>query len=349
METSRVQAIPFADRWYPRNFRLTRLEAPYRPMQEEVLAGLKNSPKTVSPKFLYDAEGSRLFDRICELSEYYLTRTEISILQRNAGAILERLGHNLCLIELGAGACHKGELLLDTGRITSFMPVDISAEYLQEVALRVAQTNPGIAVHAVAMDFLVSMGKLEPLIPQETKRLILYAGSSIGNFDLPASLRLLRQLTRLLRGGDALLIGYDLKKDATLLRRAYDDSEGITAAFNLNLLARFNRELGADFDLNMFRHLTLYDENLGRIEMHLESLSDQEVRVASERVTFDRLERIHTENSYKYTLPQFEAMAAHVGLTPVGIWKDRKSYFAVGLYEGRGAPGSAGKRRCTLR
>jgi L-histidine Nalpha-methyltransferase len=332
MEISQVQVSQRADRWIPGNFRASTVEADSRAMEEEVIAGLKSIPKTVSAKYLYDAEGSRLFDRICELPEYYPTRTETSILKRHARAILDRLGRDLCVIEVGAGACHKGKLLLETGRVSSFLPVDISADYLRGAALRVAHIFPHVSVHAVAMDFLVSLESLELLIPKAVRRVIFYAGSSIGNFDPSDASRLLRQFRRLLHEDDALLIGYDLKKDPNLLRRAYDDSQGVTAAFNLNLLARFNRELGADFDVRAFRHSALYDETLGRVEMHLESLSAQEVKIANERVSFDRFERIHTENAYKYSVSEFDGMAADVGLAPVGVWMDEDSYFAVGLY-----------------
>ena len=183
MEISQVEVSQRAEPWSPGNFRLSRVEAHSRTMEEEVIAGLKNSPKAISPKYFYDEEGSRLFDQICELPEYYPTRTETSILERHAGAILNRLGRDLCIIELGAGACHKGRLLLETGNVSSFIPVDISTEYLRSQALRVARSFPHVSVHAVGMDFLVSLGSLESLLPEVGRRVIFYAGSSIGNFD----------------------------------------------------------------------------------------------------------------------------------------------------------------------
>jgi dimethylhistidine N-methyltransferase len=332
MEISQARVSQQADRRNVGNFRLSSVKADSRAMKEEVIAGLNSIPKTVSPKYLYDAEGSRLFDRICQLSEYYPTRTETSILERHAGAILDRVGRDLCVIEVGAGACHKGKLLLETGRVSHFLPIDISTDYLRSAALRVAHIFPHVSVHAVAMDFLVSLESLDSLIPKGVRRLIFYAGSSIGNFDPSDASCLLRQFHELLRKDDALLIGYDLKKDPNLLRRAYDDSQGVTAAFNLNLLTRFNRELGADFDLSAFRHVARYDETLGRVEMHLESLSAHEVKIANECVSFDKLERIHTENSYKYNVNEFDAMAADVGFDSVGVWTDQADYFAVGLY-----------------
>ena len=199
---------------------LTQVGVDSRTMEEEVIAGFKSIPKTISPKYFYDEEGSRLFDQICELPEYYPTRTETSILGRHASAMLGRLGRDLCVIELGAGACHKGRLLLETGKVSSFIPVDISTEYLQGQAFRVARSFPDVSVHAVGMDFLVSLDSLESLLPESGKRLIFFAGSSIGNFDPPDAHRLLRQFHELLRKDDALLIGYDLKKDPNLLHQA---------------------------------------------------------------------------------------------------------------------------------
>ncbi len=304
-------------------------------MQDEVLAGLLRTPKQIAPKFLYDTEGSRLFDSICELPEYYLTRAETSILAHNAASIVERVGQDVSLIELGAGSCRKGELLLGTGNAAAFFPVDICADYLEDAAVRVAEAHPRVSVHGVAMDFLVSLESLEALLPENSARLLLYAGSSIGNFEPGEALRILHQFSRLLRNKDALVIGYDLKKDPSVLQRAYDDFSGVTAAFNLNLLARFNRELGADFNPDAFRHSALYNETLGRVEMHLESLSAQEVRIADQRVPFEPHERIHTESSYKYDTGEFDALAARAGLAPDGIWKDEDGYFAVALYTRR--------------
>jgi dimethylhistidine N-methyltransferase len=319
------------------NFTLTRLPVQAKAMKEEVLAGLKTVPKTVSPKYLYDEEGSRLFDRICTLPEYYPTRSETSILERYSGVIMNRLGHDLCIIELGAGACHKGRLLLESGRASSFVPIDISTEFLKGAALGIAHAFPHISVHAVAMDFLTPLDKLAALLPESGRRVILYAGSSIGNFEPLDAGRLLFHIHKLLRQGDVLLIGYDLKKDPCLLQCAYNDSRGVTAAFNLNLLTRFNRELEADFDVKSFRHIALYNEPLGRVEMHLESLSPQKVSIAEESISFDRHERIHTENSYKYTVAEFDELAHSAGFDPAGVWKDPAGYFAMGLYTKRQA------------
>lgn len=332
MEVSQFQTSQRADQRSRANFMLSQFDVDSRTIGEDVLAGLKNNPKTISPKYFYDAEGSRLFDQICGLPEYYLTRTETSILERQAGAILDRLGRDLCIIELGAGACHKGSILLETGNVRSFIPVDISTEYLRGAALRVAHNFPHVSVHAVGMDFIVSIDSLESLLPEFGRRVIFYAGSSIGNFESLEARRLLSQFHKVLRKDDALLIGYDLKKNADLLKRAYNDSAGVTAAFNLNLLARFNRELGADFNVSAFRHTALYNESLGRVEMHLESLIAQEVNIVHECVSFDTFERIHTESSYKYSVAEFDEMAEEVGFESLGAWTDPANHFAVGLY-----------------
>ncbi len=310
----------------------TTVEADGRTMEEEVLAGLRSSPKRIPPKYLYDAEGSRLFDRICELPDYYPTRLETAILKQHSRTILDRIGPDLCIIEPGAGACGKGRLLLGTRQASAFVPLDISAEFLRSAALDVADSFPHVSVHAVAMDFITGLDGLKPLLPLAAKRLIFYAGSSIGNFDPPDAARLLGRFHRLLEEGDGLLIGYDLRKDPNVLHRAYDDPEGVTASFNLNLLARFNRELSADFDLTRFRHVAVYNEAHSRVEMHLESLAAQRVRIGNESVAFEPCERMHTENSYKYTVEGFDAMAAASGFSRLEVWTDPASYFAVGLY-----------------
>ncbi len=304
-------------------------------MAEEVLAGLASSPKSIPPKYFYDAEGSRLFERICRLPEYYLTRAESSILKRRARALPRLLGRRLCLIEFGSGDCRKGRLLLDTGAVDTFVPVDISTDCLRSAARRAAADYPFLAVHAVAMDFQTDLAQLGALLPQTGRRVILYAGSSIGNLTPPDAHRLLRQFAGLLGKGGALVIGYDLKKDPAILRRAYDDSMGVTAAFNLNLLSHLNRELQANFDPGLFRHVALYNEEPGRIEMHLESLAAHEVTIAGRRIRFEARERIHTENSYKYSVAQFDAMASGAGFDPACVWLDAGASFAVGVYTAR--------------
>jgi dimethylhistidine N-methyltransferase len=299
----------------------------------EVIKGLKSKPKRIPCKYFYDSEGSRLFDLICELPEYYLTRIETSILDRHIGSILARLGGDLCVIEPGAGSCLKARLFFESGNVSSFIPLDVSTEHLRKAAMKAAEDFPGLFVHALAMDFTAEMGRIEPFLPDSSRRVIFYPGSSIGNFDPPDAGRLLTGFSGLLRTGDMLLIGYDLIKDPDILKLAYDDPGGITAAFNLNLLARLNRELGANFDQDEFRHIAFYNDELSRIEMHLESRIAQDARISDEIICFDTCERIHTENSYKYSISGFDHMTAGAGFEPAGTWTDPSQYFAVSLYE----------------
>jgi len=338
MKTSQVQTTRFIDGHSLMNFIMSRVHEHSQSMTDEILSGLRGRPKTIAPKYLYDANGSRLYDRICELPEYYPTRTESAILRTYAPEMLAGLGHDLCIIEIGAGACTKGRLLLETGAASIFVPVDISAEHLRSAGLRVARLFPHVSVHAVVMDFLISLERLPFLISNGKRRVFLYAGSSIGNLDPADARQLLVRFCRLLRAGDMLIIGFDLKKDPSALHRAYNDSEGVTAAFNLNILSRLNREFQADFNPVTFRHDARYNDDLGRMEMHLESTAAQEVRVAGDRITFSRDETIHTESSYKYTIPEFSEMAAGARLMPCGLWTDGNGYFAVGMFGRKGQP-----------
>jgi dimethylhistidine N-methyltransferase len=332
MKTSQVQTTRFVDGRSLMNFIMSRVHVHSQSMKDEILSGLRSRPKTIAPKYLYDVNGSRLYDRICELDEYYPTRTESSILRTHAQEMLSGLGDDLCIIEIGAGTCTKGRLLLETGAASAFVPVDISAEHLRSSGLRVARRFPRVSVHAVVMDFLLSLDRLSFLISNGKRRAILYAGSSIGNLEPAEARQLLVRFCRLLRTGDVLIIGFDLKKDPSVLHRAYNDSEGVTAAFNLNLLFRLNREFQADFRPETFRHNAWYNADLGRVEMHLESTVAQEVRIADERITFGRNETIHTESSYKYTMPEFGDLATAAGLAQQGIWSDPDGLFAVGMY-----------------
>jgi dimethylhistidine N-methyltransferase len=301
-------------------------------MAREVLEGLRSTPKTISPKYLYDEKGSALFEQICETPEYYLFRTEMAILTRHVDEILSRTGGDLCLIEPGAGACRKARLMLGTGAVSTFVPVDISSRHLIDAATGVALAFPEVSVNAVAMDFLAELAQLRKALPGNGTRLIFYPGSSIGNFEPAATFRLLAEFADLLEEEGMLLIGYDLQKHPHFLERAYNDAAGVTSAFNLNLLTRLNRELGADFDVTAFRHIAFYNDSRGRIEMHLESLVPQKVRVAGETIGFRARERIHTENSYKHTIPGFDGMARSAGLEPIGLWTDEDAFFAVALY-----------------
>ena len=293
----------------------------------DVLAGLARAEKQLSAKYFYDARGSKLFDRITELPEYYPTRTELGILRDHADDIAELAGPQTTVVEFGAGSSIKIRLLLDAVDAQAFVPIDISGEHLREAADVLAIDYPGTDVLAVCADFTRPI-ELPDEVPAEN-RLGFFPGSTIGNFTPAEAEKFLRQCAALLGPGSGLVIGVDLKKDVQLLHDAYNDAAGVTAAFNLNLLARINRELHGTFDLRAFRHKAFYNEGEGRIEMHIESLCDQTVHVAGAQVPFRNGETIHTENSCKYTVTEFQALAAESGYEPVAVWTDQQKLFSL--------------------
>lgn len=296
---------------------------------EALLAGLRARPRSVPPKFFYDAEGSRLFDAICELDEYYPTRTETAILRRHAGEMAACIGPGAELVEFGAGSLRKIRLLL--GALEAplrYVPIDISAEHLQAEAAALRREHPGLAVLPVAADF--TRGVLLPPAAggEPLRRAGFFPGSSIGNFLPDEARRFLAMAAQLLQGG-GLLIGVDLVKDPAVLHRAYNDARGITAAFNRNLLKRANRELGADFDAAAFDHYAFYEPRLQRIEMHLVSRTRQTVSLGGERFEFAAGESLHTENSCKYSVEGFRALAREAGFAPGPVWCDDAGLFSV--------------------
>jgi dimethylhistidine N-methyltransferase len=299
--------------------------------------GLSSRPRRLPPWLFYDAAGSLLFDRITELPEYYLTRTERGILATRAGEMIARAadGNPLRIVELGAGSADKTRLLLAAAVAAQgtvlYEPVDVSATALEAARERIEREIPGVTVAPRVMDYVHGLdldgeGSAE-------RRLVLYIGSSIGNFDPEDAASLLVRIREALRPGDGLLLGVDLVKDVRLLLAAYDDKAGVTAEFNLNLLSRLNRELGANFNLRAFRHKALWDSVHSRIEIYIESLSAQRVhiRALGLKVEFAPGERIHTENSYKYAPGQAERMLEKAGFAPVETWTDPKGWFAVCL------------------
>ncbi len=290
---------------------------------DEAVAGLAATPKAISPKWFYDALGSKLFDAICDLPEYYPTRTEMKLFADHAPDMAQRIGIGRIMIELGSGNGEKVRRLLTHLRPRAYVGVDISKEVLQSATAKLKDEYPQLPVYAVCSDF--SSGFRAPDALPDGPRLHFYPGSSIGNFSPEAAVTLLKPLAR---PGDNLLIGVDLIKDRATLERAYDDALGVTAAFNLNLLARMNRELGADFDLSRFRHVALFDEEQSRIEMHLESTVAQSVTVDERTFSFAAGERLHTENSYKYSVESFAALAAQAGWTLTEVWTDERRRFA---------------------
>ncbi len=296
-------------------------------VRTEVLRGLGESSKSLPPKLFYDQHGSRLFDAITQLPEYYPTRTEIEILREYGSEMADSLGRENVLIELGSGSSLKIQTLLAVLKPLVYVPVDISKEHLMASARALAERFPKLSIRAACADYSGPF-KL-PLDPAWPRLAAFFPGSSIGNFDPQDARHLLERVARLLGPGGKLLIGVDLRKDPAILNAAYNDSEGVTAAFNLNLLTRINRELGADFDLDAFEHRAYFDEDRSRIEMHLVSLSDQVVRVAGQAFTFRRGESIHTESSYKFSIAGFQELAHDAGFESEQVWTDARGLFSV--------------------
>lgn len=294
-----------------------------------VIRGLTASRKTLECKYFYDEQGSELFDDICRQPEYYPTRSETEILTRHAAAIAAAIGPGAELVELGSGASLKTRIVLGAlQRPAAYVPVDISADYLRAAAASLAGEFPGVAVSAVVADFTTPFDLPRP--DTDSPRLLFFPGSTIGNFHPAHAERFLRQTCRGL-APDALLIGVDLKKDSSVLESAYNDVAGVTAAFNLNLLQRINRELDATFDLTAFEHQAFYTEGRGRVEMHLRSAIAQTVRVAGRYVGFAAHESIHTESCYKYSVAEFLALTARAGWQSIGTWLDYRELFSVHL------------------
>jgi dimethylhistidine N-methyltransferase len=288
----------------------------------DVLAGLSRPHKALSPKYFYDPKGSHLFERICRLPEYYLTRAELALTRRHLGSIARFAGSGCELIEYGSGESLKTRLLIRALRPAAYLPVDISAAALEAATQRLSREFPWLRIAPIHGDF----SRPVELPASRGRRVIYFPGSTIGNL-MPDEAHAFLSMSR----GQAarMLVGVDLKKDANILHAAYNDSRHVTAAFNLNLLARINRELGADFDLKRFSHYAFYNAPLGRIEMHLVSLERQTVRLGRHRFAFDAGESIHTENSYKYSAEEFRALAREAGFEGKKLWSDRKALFAL--------------------
>jgi len=297
--------------------------------REDLIAGLSQPQKQIPPKYFYDAAGSGLFDRICRLAEYYPTRTELAITRARLAAITRFAGAGCELIEYGSGGSRKTRLLIGALRPAAYVPVEISQTALAGAARRLAREFDWLHIFAVAGDFTQPLRLPVYRARPGRRRLVYFPGSTIGNFtpeDAQAFLRMTR--AQVGRTG-AMLVGVDLKKDPNVLHAAYNDARGVTAAFNLNLLARANRELGADFDRRRFRHYAFYNPARGRIEMHLVSLARQTVSVGAHRFSLEPGETIHTENSYKYAAEEFAALAAEAGFRAERVWTDRRGWFAV--------------------
>lgn len=296
-------------------------------MLREVLEGLRKQQKTLPSKYFYDKRGSELFEQICELGEYYPTRTELSIMKNNIKDIAEYLGSNLQLIELGSGSSLKTRMLLDhLSNIHSYVPVDISDDFLFSVAENLQSEYPLLDINPVSVDYTKPFNL--PDKDNDVRRLVYYPGSTIGNFTQEEARDFIAQISNLIGENGGLLIGFDLIKDQDTLIAAYDDKHGVTAEFNKNLLHRINRELDANFDVEQFEHKAIFNEEKNRIEMHLMSLVDQSVGILGNSIRFNRRETIHTENSHKYSLQSFKELTKP-HFKSVKTWTDKKNMFAV--------------------
>lgn len=302
---------------------------------EDVRHGLTSKPKRLSPKYFYDELGSELFDAICLLPEYYLTRAENEIIEKYSDEIVGSVEGHKTLLEMGSGSASKTrriiEALLNRQRDLLFIPVDISASALESSSRILLQSFPRLRIEAYAAEYFDSLSELSK--KPRSRTLALFLGSNISNFGRAEAPAFLRALRGVLRSGDALLLGADLKKDRSMLEPAYDDALGITAAFNLNLLARVNRELGGNFDLRSFKHHAFYNEEAGRVEIYVESIRPQKVTISKlgMELEFNAGERIHTENSYKYDLPCIAQLATETGFECTRTWFDSQKRFSSNL------------------
>jgi len=297
---------------------------------QAVLTGFAGNPRSIPCRFFYDAVGSELFEEIAKLEEYYPTRVEAALLETYRAEIAALVGPSRVLIEFGSGSSRKTSLLIGAlGKIPAYVPIDIAAESLNEAAGWLSEQHPGLNVLPLIADFTKTQAL--PQIARRRKKLGFFSGSTIGNLSHNEARAFLANAAQLLGKGSVFLIGVDLKKPLSILVPAYNDAKGVTAAFNLNLLARINRELEGDIDLSHFAHDAVYNERHGRIEMYLVSLARQTVHVQGRAFTFAEGERIHTENSHKYTVDEFQALASASGWQPVKAWIDHDRLFSLHL------------------
>ena len=298
-------------------------------LREDVLAGLALPQKSIPPKYFYDEQGCRLFEAICELPEYYLTRTETAILRGNVADIAQFVGPDAELIEYGSGVQAKTRILIQALQTRLYVPIDIAIGTLRASSNELAGRFPWLNIVGICADYTRPLALPEFTGVPIRRKVAFFPGSTVGNFTPPEALQFLKQARRAVGAGGALLIGVDLKKDKATLDAAYADAKGVTARFNLNLLQRINRELGADFQMNRFRHKAFYEPSQGRVEMHLESLYAQVAHVAGQRFDFAPGETIHTEISCKYSIGEFQELGKRAGFSPEKVWTDPEQLFSV--------------------
>jgi len=297
---------------------------------QAVLAGLTRRPRSIPCRFFYDAQGSELFEEITKLPEYYPTRAETALLEAHRAEIAALVGAGRILVEFGSGSSRKTSLLLGAlDEVPAYIPIDIAAESLKEAAEWLSEQHEGLTILPLIADFTTT--RALPPVARSKRRLGFFSGSTIGNLTHAEAASFLANAARLLGSGSAFLVGVDLKKPVSILIPAYNDGRGVTAAFNLNLLARINRELGGTFDLSRFAHDAVWNEAEGRMEMYLVSLADQTVRAAGRSFAFAKGERIHTENSHKYAVAEFQTLASASGWRPVKAWTDEADLFSLHL------------------
>ena len=311
------------------NYRFHDLAPNVTSFLDDVLEGFSHAQKRLPAKYFYDEHGSELFETICDLPEYYPTRTELAIMRQHVQGMAARIGPKALLIEYGSGSSTKTPILIDAIQPAGYVPIDISRDHLMQSALALAQAHPELPVRALCADYTrrLRLPNFDDIDLQH--KLVYFPGSTIGNFDRNETDMFLRQIAQVVGANGGALIGVDLKKDPATLHAAYNDAAGVTAAFNMNVLTRINRELGGDFDLSGFRHHAFYDEQLGRIEMHLLSLRDQAVRIATQQFAFREGETIHTEISCKYGIEEFQTIARDAGLAATDVWIDPARLFSV--------------------
>ena len=311
----------------PQRYRFFDQHPEIADLREDIIQGLSAPEPYILPKYFYDETGSRLFEAICNTEEYYPTRTEVGIIRDNIDDIVDTLGKDCLLIEPGSGDSYKVRLLLDALRPIAYLPIDISRRYLQDEAQRLAEEFTWLNVHAVCADFT---GKLQlPYHVDSTNKVAFFPGSTIGNFLPDQAVGVLEEIRLMVGDGGGLLIGVDLQKDSETLNAAYNDRDGFTEQFNKNLLLRINRELGADFDLEQFRHHAFFNEEKHRIEMRLVSLQDQQVTIGNRVFQFKKDQSILTEYSHKYTVEHFQKLAEKAGFCLVKTWRDEHRLFSV--------------------
>ena len=304
-------------------------------LRREVRAGLRASPKTLPPKLFYDERGAQLFEEITRLDEYYVTRTEQAIMCAHATEMAALIGPRVVIIEPGSGEARKVRILLDAlEEPAAYVPIDVSAEQLERVAKEIAEKYDGLEVLPFEADFTRAL--CLPQLPESlsgARRVAFFPGSTIGNLHPPQAVALLREIARVVGAGGGLLLGVDLRKDPVILHAAYNDVRNVTAAFNKNALVRLNREFGATFNIDRFRHYAYYNPVANRVEMHLVSLDTCDVMVDGERIAFEQGEPIWTESSYKYSPDELEGCAREAGFAPRQKWCDRRQWFMVGFFE----------------